>query len=120
MEPITYAGLRKLSKVMGLSAGVTQFHWHAARHWGATAYLYGRLGVPPLGIRSVQKLLGHVSLKTTQRYTHVTDRDVAKEVISAQRKLFRGHEKNEGLRGVKAPIPNPMGLTGFEPMTTWL
>ena len=120
VNPVSYAGLRKLSKVLGLAAGVPQFHWHAARHWGATAYLNGLFGAPPMDLRSVQKLLGHVSIRTTQRYTHKTDRDVAKEVISRQGILFRNAEEKGSNEAMTAPVLNPMGLTGFEPMTTWL
>ena len=120
VNPISYAGLRKLSKVLGLAAGVPQFLWHAARHWGATAYLNGPFEAPPMDLRSVQKLLGHVSIRTTQRYTHKSDRDVAKEAISRQGILFRNAEEKRTSEVVKAPSLYRMGLTGFEPMTTWL
>jgi len=119
-EPITYAGLRNLAKRFGAVAGEPRFHWHAARHWCATAYLKGIFGADPIDIRSVQKLLGHESLRTTQRYTHVSDRDLGKGVISKQGVSFRKHENGRKEEVSMGSAQTVMGLAGFEPTATWL
>ncbi|MEM0159783.1 MAG: tyrosine-type recombinase/integrase, partial [Candidatus Micrarchaeaceae archaeon] len=74
---LTYGYLRNLAKMFGARAGVKNFHWHAARHWCATSLLRGYRGAQPVDIRMVQIHLGHLSLRTTQRYTHVTQQEVA-------------------------------------------
>jgi integrase/recombinase XerD len=66
-EAYTVSGLRnrfirRLSP-HGIHAG---FHWY--RHGGATEMM--RQGA---GMRFVQEYLGHADIRTTQRYTHITD-----------------------------------------------
>lgn len=56
--------------------------WHAARHTCATLLVYD--GVQ---ITTVQKLIGHTSLRTTQIYTDVFADAVVKDLKSARRKL---------------------------------
>lgn len=73
--------VQKYAKIAGLTKQVTP---HTMRHSYATDLLMGGAD-----IRSVQVMLGHASITTTQVYTHITDqqlRDVHKAFHGKRRK----------------------------------
>lgn len=71
------------------------FHLHSGRHWCATQLL--RHGAT---IRQVQVFLGHSSVMTTQRYTHVVDDEIAEAVLRLPR--ITAEPGSNGLDGLRA------------------
>lgn len=86
-RPITSQGIEYiLNQVVKQSSLNMKIHPHMLRHTFATAMLNNGAD-----IRSVQELLGHASLSTTQIYTHVTRENLQKTYM----KLFP-RAKEEG------------------------
>ena len=110
---LTYDYLRNLAKTFGAGANVKRFHWHAARHWCATALLKGYRGAPSLDIRYVQIHLGHTSLRTTQRYTHITAQETAEQVRNRLAGIFRGDEEMSGKGQIRTELDGADRICDF-------
>lgn len=70
--------LQKLGKMAGIEK---KFSFHTSRHTCAT--LLTHQGVP---ITTIQKLLGHTSVKTTQIYSEVMDETIINDLMKANMK----------------------------------
>jgi len=70
--PITYGGLKSRWRYLRKVAGMTDFRFHDIRHDVGTKLLRATGN-----LKLVQKALGHANLKTTARYAHVLNEEVA-------------------------------------------
>ena len=71
-EPITPRSIERITKHYAIKAGITKkVTPHIIRHSFATDLLQNGAD-----IRSVQAMLGHANIATTQVYTHVTDKQL--------------------------------------------
>jgi integrase/recombinase XerD len=89
--PLTRAGAFLILRTLAGAAGLDpeRVHPHLLRHSFATHLLEGGAD-----LRSVQEMLGHADLATTELYTHVTDR--------RRRELYykaHPHARRDGARG---------------------
>ena len=91
-----------------------EFNPHAARHWVATTLLSGREedGIETIDIRFVQTHLRHVSLDSTQVYTHVDPKMNAKRVRERVNKFFLQMRIKPG---PDKPVSDEAGPEAFGP-----
>jgi site-specific recombinase XerD len=82
MVPMEYRWVQYQLRVLGEAAGVPDVSPHRLRHTFATRLI--NLGVP---VTTIQKLLGHDNLNTTQRYAHVADPTAEREYRHAMQTL---------------------------------
>lgn len=75
---ITRQSVHHVVESCGEAVGIRGLHPHTLRHTYATHLLEGGMD-----LRSVQELLGHASISTTQLYTHVDLTHVRMEYLSA-------------------------------------
>lgn len=73
--------LKRICKKIGVKKHIT---FHSARHTCATLLLY-----KGVNITTVQKILGHKSVKTTQIYSAVTDLTIEKDIKKSNKKRKR-------------------------------
>jgi site-specific recombinase XerD len=85
--PITPRAVQRLVAARATQAGIpNHIHAHLLRHSFATDLL-----INGADLRSVQELLGHANISTTQVYTHLTNKQL-REV----HKAFHGSRRKEG------------------------
>jgi integrase len=78
--PITSSGLKSAWKRIRAAAAVTDFRFHDFRHDFATKLLR-----ETRNLKLVQKALNHADIKTTTKYAHVVDDEVATGVDAMQK-----------------------------------
>ena len=91
-RPITRYGLQAMWKRLRRRAGVTGFRWHDLRHDFGTKLLRATGN-----LRLVQKAMNHSDIKTTLRYAHVLDSEVAEALERVQ----NSRKKSRKLKIVK-------------------
>ncbi|HUR98310.1 MAG TPA: site-specific tyrosine recombinase XerD [Pyrinomonadaceae bacterium] len=72
-HPLNRQSIYKLVREYGEKVGLTEISPHTLRHSFATHLVQNRAD-----IRSVQQMLGHADISTTQIYTHMTDAHLRK------------------------------------------
>jgi integrase len=73
--PLTYNGAKSAWQTMRVSAGLVDFRFHDFRHDFGTKLLRDSGN-----LKLVQKAMNHRDIKSTMRYAHVLDEDVAEAV----------------------------------------
>jgi integrase len=83
--PITYAGAKSEWQAMRARSGVTGFRFHDIRQDFATKLLR-----ETRNLKLVSRALNHTAVKTTARYAHVTDDEIA----AALQRLSQSRKKS--------------------------
>lgn len=91
--PITYSGLKTQWKRTRKAAKVQDFRFHDFRHDLATKLLRATGN-----LKTVQKALSHADIKTTTRYAHVLDEEVADALEALGQKQKRVSESRKKSR----------------------
>ena len=79
--------MNKNLSIVGKACGIRQrLSYHVARHTFGTMSLSA--GIP---IESIAKMMGHVSISSTQIYAQVTDNKISEDMD----RLIRKHQKEE-------------------------
>jgi integrase len=86
--PITYNGLRSHWRYLRKHAGVADFRFHDFRHDFGTKLLR-----ETRNLKLVQKALNHASIKTTVRYAHVLDDEIADGMEALAKSRTRSRAK---------------------------
>jgi integrase len=90
-RPITKGGLNARWRRTRIAAGLTDFRFHDFRHDVGTKVLRATGN-----LKLVQKVLNHADIKTTSRYAHVLDEDVAVALDRVQ----KSRKKSRNIREV--------------------
>jgi site-specific recombinase XerD len=101
-EPLGYRWVEARLRQLGDEAGVAHVTPHRLRHTLATRLI--NRGMP---VTTLQKLLGHADLNTTQRYARVADQTVERDYRQV---MARIEQETTGLS--LAPIPLDVLLSG--------
>jgi site-specific recombinase XerD len=70
---------KELDKIAHLAQLDKEISFHTARHTNASLLIY-----KGVNITTVQKLLGHKNVKTTQIYTHIMDSTIINDLEKCQ------------------------------------
>lgn len=86
--PLTGNGWNKVWRKTLANAGIENFRFHDLRHTAATR-IVRRTG----NLKMAQRLLGHSTIETTSRYTHVTDDDLRSAMSEIDTNSRNSHEQ---------------------------
>ncbi len=78
--PVTYSGLKSAWRRLRAASGVTDFRFHDFRHDVGTKVLRATGN-----LKIAQRVLNHANIKTTVKYAHVLDEEVAQAMDTVQK-----------------------------------